>query len=288
MTTIGIIGGSGLYEMQELEKIEHIGVSTPFGDPSDQILKGELGGTTLMFLPRHGRGHRAAPHRINFRANLFALKRLGVEQIISVSAVGSLKENLHPGDLVLIDQFIDRTRSRPSSFFEDQNLVAHVEFADPIDLGLQEALHAAAGEVGAKVHKGGTYVCIEGPQFSTRAESRLFRSWGADVVGMTNVTEARLAREAEIPYATLAMVTDYDCWHETEQDVTIDNVLQVLRQNVETARRIIAAVVARLPDPSQSPASSAMKYAIVTAPEHIDAETRQRLAPLIGKYLPAN
>jgi len=288
MTTIGIIGGSGLYEMQELEKIEHIGVSTPFGDPSDQILKGELGGTTLMFLPRHGRGHRVAPHRINFRANLFALKRLGVEQIISVSAVGSLKENLHPGDLVLIDQFIDRTRSRPSSFFEDQNLVAHVEFADPIDLGLQEALHAAAGEVGAKVHKGGTYVCIEGPQFSTRAESRLFRSWGADVVGMTNVTEARLAREAEIPYATLAMVTDYDCWHETEQDVTIDNVLQVLRQNVETARRIIAAVVARLPDPSQSPASSAMKYAIVTAPEHIDAETRQRLAPLIGKYLPAN
>ncbi len=288
MTTIGIIGGSGLYEMKELEKIEHVSVSTPFGDPSDQILKGELKGTTLMFLPRHGRGHRVAPHRINYRANLFALKSLGAEQIISVSAVGSLKENLHPGELVLIDQFIDRTRSRPSSFFEDQNLVAHVEFADPIDRGLQEALFAAAGDVRAKVHKGGTYVCIEGPQFSTRAESRLFRSWGADVVGMTNVTEARLAREAELPYATLAMVTDYDCWHESEQDVTIESVIQCLRQNVETARRIIGAVVGGLPDPSKSPVSSAMKYAIVTAPEHIDAETRRRLAPLIGKYLPAD
>jgi len=286
MTTIGIIGGSGLYEMAELEKIERVHVSTPFGDPSDEILKGEMKGKTLLFLPRHGRGHRVAPHRINFRANLFALKSLGVEQIISVSAVGSLKENLHPGEIVLLDQFIDRTRSRPSRFFEDQDMVVHVEFADPVDAGLQEALYAAARQVKATVHKGGTYVCIEGPQFSTRAESRLFRSWGADVVGMTNVTEARLAREAEIPYATVAMVTDYDCWHETEEDVSIESVLQVLRQNVDTARRIIAAVLPSLPDPAQSPATSAMRYAIITAPEHIDADTRRRLQPLIGKYLP--
>jgi 5'-methylthioadenosine phosphorylase len=287
MARIGIIGGSGLYEMKELEKIEHIRVSTPFGDPSDEILKGELKGATLLFLPRHGRGHRFAPHRINFRANLFALKSLGVEQIISVSAVGSLKENLHPGEIVLVDQFIDRTRSRPSSFFEDQNMVVHVEFADPVDSRLQDALYSAARKVEAKVHKGGIYVCIEGPQFSTRAESRLFRSWGADVVGMTNVTEARLAREAEIPYATLAMVTDYDCWHETEEDVTIESVLQVLRQNVDTARRIIATVLPELPDPRLSPATSALKYAIITAPEHVDAETRRRLGPIIGKYLPA-
>lgn len=288
MTTVGIIGGSGLYEMEELEKIEHVSVSTPFGDPSDQVLRGEMKGITLVFLPRHGRGHRLAPHRINFRANLFALKSLGVEQIISVSAVGSLKENLHPGQMVLVDQFIDRTRSRPSSFFEDQDMVVHVEFADPVDLRLQEALYAAARKVEAKVHKGGTYVCIEGPQFSTRAESKLFRSWGAHVVGMTNVTEARLAREAEIPYATLAMVTDYDCWHETEEDVTIESVLEVLRKNVDAARRIIAAALPGLPDPARSPASSALKYAIITAPEHVDAETRRRLSPLIGKYLPAD
>jgi 5'-methylthioadenosine phosphorylase len=286
MTTIGIIGGSGLYEMEGLRDLESVTVSTPFGSPSDALLRGELEGTRLLFLPRHGRGHRFAPHRINYRANLFALKKLGAEQVISVSAVGSLKEELRPGEIVLVDQFIDRTRSRPSSFFEDQAVVVHVEFADPIDRALQEALHDAARSVGAAVHKNGTYVCIEGPQFSTRAESHMFRGFGADVVGMTNLPEARLAREAELPYATMAMVTDYDCWHESEEDVTISSVLEVLKKNVDTARRIIEQVVTRLPDPAKSPAGAALQHAIITAPEHIPDETRERLALLFGKYLP--
>jgi 5'-methylthioadenosine phosphorylase len=271
--------------MQELEGIEQEQVSTPFGDPSDAIVRGQIDGATLLFLPRHGRGHRYAPHRINYRANLFALKKLGAQQIISVSAVGSLRESLKPGHIVVVDQYIDRTRSRPSSFFEDHGIVAHVEFAEPVDRALANALYQAATQVNATVHQGGTYVCIEGPQFSTRAESHLFRSWNADVIGMTNLPEARLAREAELPYASLTMVTDYDCWHEAEEDVSVSTVIEVLNRNVETARRILRAAAKIAPDPAQSPATSALQNAILTAPEQISKQSREQLALLIGKYL---
>jgi 5'-methylthioadenosine phosphorylase len=286
MATLGILGGSGLYEMDGLQRVEQLRVSTPFGEPSDAIVRGELDGVTLLFLPRHGRGHRIAPHRINYRANLFALKELGAEQLVSVSAVGSLKQEIAPGHMVLVDQFIDRTRGRVSTFFEDEAMVAHVAFGDPVDSALSAGLHAALVEVGATVHRGGSYVCMEGPQFSTRAESELFRSWGASVIGMTNLPEAKLAREAELPYATLAMATDYDCWHEAEAHVTVENVIAVLSRNVGVARQALHALLTRLPDPAQSPASSALAGAIITAPEYISAETRRRLAPLIGRYLP--
>ncbi len=282
---LGIIGGSGLYELEGLSSIEEIRLSTPFGDPSDAIVRGRLGQTTLLFLPRHGRGHRYAPHRINYRANLFALKQLGAQQVLSVSAVGSLKDSIHPGEFVLVDQYIDRTRGRRSTFFDDYELVAHVGFGDPVDRALLEACYAAAEQVGAPLHVGGTYVCMDGPQFSTRAESELYRSWGAAVVGMTNLPEAKLAREAELPYASLAMVTDYDCWHQNEQPVSVEAVIRVLQQNVRTARQVIGALCSRLPDASQSPAASALQNAILTAPEHIPAATRAALAPLIGKYL---
>ena len=283
MATIGVIGGSGLYEIEGLKQLERVAVSTPFGDPSDTIVRGRIGEVTLLFLPRHGKGHRLAPHRINYRANIYGLKQLGAQQIISVSAVGSLKESIHPGEISLVDQYIDRTRSRPSSFFEDHGLVAHVAFGDPVDQALLQALYDAAVQVGAKVHKGGTYICIEGPQFSTRAESNLYRSWGADVVGMTNLPEARLAREAELPYASIAMVTDYDCWHEVEEDVTAANVIEVLNRNVETSRKIIGAVLTRLPDPAQSPAFNALQNAFLTAPECITEEKRDLLKLLLGR-----
>jgi 5'-methylthioadenosine phosphorylase len=284
MATLGVIGGSGLYEIEGLGQLERIAVTTPFGDPSDAIVRGQIGKVTLLFLPRHGKGHRLAPHRINYRANIYGLKQLGAEQIISVSAVGSLKESLHPGEIVLVDQYIDRTRSRPSSFFEDHGLVAHVAFADPVDEALVRALYDAAGQVGAKVHKGGNYVCIEGPQFSTRAESFLYRSWNADVVGMTNLPEARLAREAELPYASIAMVTDYGCWREGEESVTVANVVEVMHRNVETARKMIGAVLTRLPDPALSPACTALQNAFLTAPECVTTETRETLKLLIGRY----
>jgi 5'-methylthioadenosine phosphorylase len=222
---------------------------------------------------------------VNYRANIYALKQLGAEQIISVSAVGSLRETIHPGDIVLVDQYIDRTRGRAATFFEDYGIVAHVGFADPVDHALQEALYRAAMRIGATTHKGGVYVCMEGPQFSTRAESNLFRSWGADVIGMTNLPEAKLAREAELPYASVATVTDYDCWHAEEQDVSVESVMQVLKKNVATVRKLIRLVLGDLPDPKQSPASSAMKYAIVTAPDSIPRESRETLELLIGKHL---
>lgn len=286
-TTLGIIGGSGLYEMAGLTALEEVSLSTPFGEPSDIILRGQLGGATLLFLPRHGRGHRIAPHRINYRANIFALKVLGAEQILSVSAVGSLKEEIHPGDMVVVDQFIDRTRGRSSTFFEDHGLVAHVGFGDPTDAALGAAVLEAVREVGAKVHVGGTYVCMEGPQFSTRAESMMYRSFGAHVIGMTNLPEAKLAREAELPYASLAMATDYDCWHQSEEAVSVDAVIAVLLKNVDVAKKTIAALVPRLPDPSKSPAASALQHAVITSPSHIDRATRELLAPLLGKYFPA-
>jgi 5'-methylthioadenosine phosphorylase len=285
-TTLGIIGGSGLYEMEGLSGVEEVRVSTPFGDPSDAIVRGRFGDTTLLFLPRHGRGHRIPPHRINYRANIFALKKLGAEQVVSVSAVGSLREEIHPGDMVLVDQFIDRTRARASTFFDEHGVVAHVGFSDPIDAALQAALLAAVNEVGARVHVGGTYVCMEGPQFSSRAESLMYRSWGAHVIGMTNLPEAKLAREAELPYASLAMATDYDCWHQSEDVVTVEAVIAVLHKNVATARAAVRALVPRLPDAARSPASRALDNAIITTPSFVSRETREQLAPLIGKYLP--
>ncbi|MCU0671517.1 MAG: S-methyl-5'-thioadenosine phosphorylase [Myxococcota bacterium] len=283
--TVGVIGGSGLYEMEGLERVEEHAVETTYGTPSDAVISGWLGETRFLFLPRHGRGHRVAPHEINYRANLLALKQLGAEQVISVSAVGSMKEHIAPGDMVIVDQFIDRTRSRPSTFFEGVGVVAHVELADPIDAALAEALYRASVEVGARTHKGGTYVCIEGPQFSTRAESRLYRSWGVDVIGMTNLPEARLAREAELPYATIALATDYDCWHQTEDSVTVEAVMAVMKKNVSTAKAILRSVATKLPDPSKSPASTALAHAIMTSRDRISPESRAKLAPLAQKYL---
>ena len=285
--TLGIIGGSGLYELAGLSALEELTVTTPFGAPSDVILRGKLGETTLLFLPRHGRGHRLPPHRINYRANVFALKQLGAELLLSVSAVGSLREDIAPGDMVVVDQFIDRTRGRVSTFFEDHGLVAHVGFGDPTDAALSGAVFEALREVGARAHRGGTYVCMEGPQFSTRAESNLYRSWGAHVIGMTNLPEAKLAREAELPYASLAMATDYDCWHQSEAAVSVEAVIAVLHQNVDTARKTVAALARRLPDPAACPASSALRDAVITAPQFIGRAAREQLAPLIGKYFPA-
>lgn len=283
--TLGVIGGSGLYQMAGLENLEEVTQETPFGRPSDAILMGDLGETRMLFLPRHGRAHQHPPHRINYRANIMALKMLGAEQIVSVSAVGSMKENLHPGDVVLVDQFIDRTRNRPSTFFEDVGVVAHCEFAEPVDAALRQALYRAAVDAGARTHQGGTYVCIEGPQFSTRAESNLYRSWHVDVIGMTNLPEARLAREAELPYATMTMVTDYDCWHQTEESVSVDAVIAVLKKNAHLAQDILRRVAQALPDPAKSPASSALKTALITPPEAIGPEAREKLEPLIGPYL---
>jgi 5'-methylthioadenosine phosphorylase len=283
--TVGVIGGSGLYEMEGLERVEEHAVETTYGTPSDAVISGWLGETRFLFLPRHGRGHRVAPHEINYRANLLALKQLGAEQVISVSAVGSMKEHIAPGDMVIVDQFIDRTRNRPSTFFEGVGVVAHVELADPIDAALAEALYRASVEVGARTHRGGTYVCIEGPQFSTRAESRLYRSWGVDVIGMTNLPEARLAREAELPYATVALATDYDCWHQTEESVTVEAVMAVMKKNVSTAKAILRSVATKLPDPSKSPASTALAHAIMTSRDRISPESRAKLAPLAARYL---
>ncbi|MEM6958913.1 MAG: S-methyl-5'-thioadenosine phosphorylase [Myxococcota bacterium] len=282
---VGIIGGSGLYAMEGLDGVERHELSTTYGEPSDAVVSGHIGDTKLLFLPRHGVGHRIPPHQINYRANILALKELGAEQLISVSAVGSMKESIEPGDMVLVDQFIDRTRTRPSTFFEGMGVVAHAEFAEPVDAALMEALHQASLEVGARVHKGGTYVCIEGPQFSTRAESNLYRSWNVDVIGMTNLPEARLAREAELPYATLALATDYDCWHTSHESVSVEAVMEVMAKNISTARAIVKAVAGRLPDASKAPASSAMAHGIITAPERISDEARDKLRPVVGRYL---
>jgi 5'-methylthioadenosine phosphorylase len=288
--TVGVIGGSGLYEMPWLEGRRELSArdlpgALAFGEPSDTIVEGLLGDTRLLFLPRHGRGHRIPPHRINYRANLLALKAAGAEQVISVSAVGSLAEDIHPGDVVLVDQFIDRTRTRSSTYFEDVGVVAHVGFSDPIDAALSAALHASAVAVGARARKGGTYVCIEGPQFSTRAESYLYRSWNAQVVGMTNLPEARLARECELPYATIALVTDYDCWKTDEAPVTVDAVVATLRKNVATAQAILRDVAGKLPDPRESPSARALDGAILTDLQAIDEATKRRLAPLLGRVL---
>lgn len=284
---IGIIGGSGLYEMDGVVGRREERVDTPFGPPSDTLVHARLDEAELIFLPRHGRGHRFSPSEVPYRANIWALKNAGCEWIISVSAVGSLVEEIVPGEaVVLIDQFIDRTRARPSTFFEG-GIVAHVSFGDPVCNTLRGYLLQAAREVGrAEVHDGGTYVCMEGPAFSTRAESFLYRSWGASVVGMTNLPEAKLAREAEISYATLAMPTDYDCWHPHHDEVSVETVIAVLRRNVALARDVIHAAVPRIAaHRGPAPMSNALKGAIMTAPEQIPEDKKRALAPLLRKYL---
>ncbi len=280
---VGVIGGSGLYEMEGLRARREVKLRTPFGAPSDAFITGEIEGVPVVFLPRHGRGHRILPTELNFRANIWGMKKLGVEWIIGVSAVGSMKEEIRPGDIVIADQFIDRTCHRIDTFFGG-GVAAHVSLADPMCGPLHDALVVAAEEAGARVHRRGVYLCMEGPQFSTRAESLLYRSWGVDVIGMTNLQEARLAREAEICYATIALATDYDCWHEVEGSVTADAILDVLHRNVEMARRIVRGAVRRRPEPRRCPCTTALATAIITDRKKITAAAKKRLALIIGKY----
>lgn len=295
---LGIIGGSGLYDVENLENLEEMHVSTPYGAPSDAIMRGRMKGTdtTVLFLPRHGRGHRHPPTTIPYRANICALKLLGATHLLSVSAVGSMKEEIAPGDVVVVDQFIDLTKHRDSTFF-DREVVAHVAFSDPVCPIMADAVYASAEAAVAaalpdpaakrppRAHKGGTYVCMEGPQFSTRAESHVYRSWGVSVIGMTNMPEAKLAREAELPFATLALSTDYDCWHATEETVNVEMVIATLKRNVELAKDVARRLARHLPDVSASPARTALRGAVMTAPAAIPEEARVRLDWLIGKYM---
>ncbi len=282
---IAVIGGSGLYGMEGLTRIKRVQVKTPFGKPSDAIVLGELAGKRLAFLSRHGKGHRLSPSAINYRANLYALKSLGVARIISVSAVGSMKENIKPGDIVFPDQFIDRTRLRQGTFF-DQGIVAHVAMADPICSDLSSALQTAAKHINVSVHVGGTYVCIEGPQFSTKAESYLYRSWGVDIIGMTNMPEAKLAREAEMCYATMALATDYDCWHESEESVTVEAILRIMHNNVTVAKQVIGDVLKQPLAHRSCGCASALENAIVTAPDAISTATRRRYKLFLKRMFP--
>jgi 5'-methylthioadenosine phosphorylase len=281
---IGIIGGSGLYDMGELIEREDVTVNTPFGVPSGPFVVGTLRGRRVAFLARHGAGHRLLPSELNFRANIYGFKTLGVERIISASAVGSLREEYRPLDLVIPDQFFDRTKGRISTFF-GRGIAAHVAFAHPVCSVLGGAVATAAEAAGARVHRGGTYVCMEGPQFSTLAESKLYRSWGFDVIGMTNLQEAKLAREAEICYATLALVTDYDSWHPDHDSVTVEMIVANLVQNATTAQRVIAGTIDRLPSARTCECATALSTAIITRPEAIPAHVKQELAPIIGKYV---
>ena len=282
---IGIIGGSGLYEMEGFEGAHEVAVETPFGAPSDRLVLGTLEGKRVAFLPRHARGHRILPGELNFRANIFAQKALGVERILSVSAVGSLKEKYAPLHMVVPDQFVDRTTQRPSTFF-GRGLAAHVAFAHPFCGKLSAVMVAACAEAGATHHVGGTYICIEGPEFSTRAESELYRSWGMDIIGMTNLQEARLAREAEICYSTLAMVTDYDCWHPDHDAVTAEYVIGNLGRNAATAKAVLRAAVRRLDEsPRDCECANALKFALVTPAELVPEAVKKELAPIIGKYM---
>ncbi len=282
--TIGIIGGSGLYDMAELTDREERHLSTPFGAPSGPYVMATLGGRRVAFLARHGAGHRILPSEVNYRANIYGFKVLGVERILSASAVGSLKHEYKPLDIVVPDQFFDRTRGRISTFF-GRGIVAHVAFAHPVCGDLAAIAADSAASVGATVHRGGTYVNMEGPQFSTLAESKLYRAWGMDVIGMTNLQEAKLAREAEICYATLALVTDYDCWHPDHDAVTVDLIIANLIQNAATAQRTIAEAVRRLEGPPRCGCQHALATAIITRPEQVPAEIKQELAPIIGKYM---
>ncbi len=284
MRTLGVIGGSGIYEVPGLTDVSERRLDTPYGAPSDVIVEGRLGNARLLFLPRHGRGHRVPPHAINYRANVCALKQLGAELLVSLSAVGSMREEIAPGHFVVVDQYLDFTRRRVSTFFPE-DVVAHVAFAEPICPVLAAAVARAARRAGATVHERGTYICIEGPQFSTRAESLLYRSWGVSVIGMTALPEAKLAREAELPYATLALATDYDAWHETVEAVSVDAVLAVMHENSTLAKRVVARLAEDLPDPAESPVVRALDGALVTDRARIGSRSRQELAWLLDPVL---
>lgn len=284
---IGIIGGTGLYDIDGFENAQWVTVESPFGEPSDQLLIGDFEGHRLVFLPRHGRGHRIPPTEINYRANIDALKRAGVDRVVSFSAVGSLREEHKPGDFVLVDQFIDRTFAREKSFF-GTGFVAHVSMADPICSTTHTVISEAASELGLDHAVGGTYLAMEGPQFSSRAESELYRSWGCTVIGMTNMPEAKLAREAELAYATVAMVTDYDCWHTDHEDVSTASILEVLKTNTIHAKELIKAIIPKLASleaPFESGAHTALEHAVVTAPEHRDPEMLAKLGVVAGRVL---
>jgi 5'-methylthioadenosine phosphorylase len=282
---IGIIGGSGLYELEGVRDVRWRRVRTPFGDPSDEYCTGEFEGRPVIFLARHGRGHRLMPSELNYRANIWGLKSLGAGSVVSVSAVGSMREEIHPLDLVVPDQFFDATRRRAASFFGD-GIAGHVGIADPVCADLAAALAGAAGQTGVTVHRGGTYICIEGPQFSTKAESRIYRQWGVDVIGMTNMPEAKLAREAELCYATLALVTDYDVWHDTHESVSVETVIQNLLKNVATAKEVLRRLIPALLPERACGCGRALANAVITNPAAFPLATRRRLELLLGKYFP--
>jgi len=281
---IGIIGGSGLYDIEGIQDVDTLSIDTPFGRPSDNFTVGTLEGRKVAFLPRHGKGHTILPSELNFRANIYGMKKLGVAHIIAVSAVGSMKEEIEPLDMVIPDQFFDRTRGRISTFF-GEGIVGHVSFADPVCSILADTLYNAAISVGARVHKGGTYLCMEGPLFSTRAESNVYRNWGVSVIGMTNLQEAKLAREAEICYSTLAMATDYDCWYAGEESVTLEMVISNLNKNAETAKKILKTAIPKIEQERTCECATAAKDAIVTSKELVPEETKKNLDMIFGKYL---
>ena len=281
---VGIIGGSGLYNLKELEKVDKVQLDTPFGKPSSDFLTGEVHNIPVIFIPRHGLGHVLLPTEIPFRANIWGLKKLGVTHLISVGAVGSLKEEIIPGHMVFPDQFIDLTRHRTSTFFGN-GVVAHVQFGDPVCPKLCEKLIQAAQTVGAPIHLGGTYICMEGPAFSSRAESLLYRSWGADVIGMTNAQEAKLAREAEMAFASISLATDYDCWHVSESEVNVEDIIKVMHENVETARRIIVETLRNLTPDFPNSQQDALKFSLITEKSKIPQKTRSDLDLLLSKYL---
>ena len=282
---VGVIGGSGLYEMAELTDRKTVRVETPFGEPSDEFITGSLGGMKMVFLPRHGRGHRLLPGEINYRANIYGMKKLGVSRLISVSAVGSMKEEIAPGHIVIPDQFIDRTNGMRTSTFFGNGIVAHVPFADPVCPELSRVLATAARTAGATVHEGGTYICMEGPAFSTRAESNLYRSFGVSVIGMTNIPEAKLAREAEICYGVIALATDYDCWHQAHDDVSVEAIIAIIKSNVTMARTIIQGTAMGIGTTGPCGCGAALENALITDRAVIPDRARQELAPIIGKYL---
>ncbi len=284
MAKVGIIGGSGLYDIDGIEDLTPVKIETPFGSPSDEYMTGRFQGVDVVFLPRHGKGHPISPSEVNCRANIYGMKKLGVDAILSVSACGSLRENIKPLDFVVPDQFVDRTnKTREASFFQN-GIVAHIAFADPVSPEISKIFLESSREVGVTVHEGGTYINMEGPQFSTKAESNLYRSWGMDIIGMTNLTEAKLAREAEISYATLAAVTDYDCWHESHDSVTVEMIIEYLTKNVENAKKILKIAIPKVGALTEFSASDALKYSIITNKEIVPDQVKKDLDIIIGKY----
>lgn len=279
---IGVIGGSGLYEIEGLTRLKQIILETPFGAPSDAYVTGELDNRTVVFLPRHGCGHRILPGEVNYRANIYGFKQLGVEYLISISAVGSMREEIHPGDVVVVDQLVDRTKNRADSFFGN-GIAGHISFADPLCNELSKILIKVAKKSGTHVHEGGTYICIEGPQFSTKAESKIYRSWGVDVIGMTSIPEAKLAREAGICYAILAMATDYDCWHESEEIVSVEAIIEVLQNNVALARKMIREAILHIPSNRTCQCKEAIKNAVITDRSALNPSILKRLSLILGK-----